>query len=121
VTFFLFPPTGLNDYRRTDRAKFHASLEDGILLSPDLHYDAANGTCVELSSAILEALAISAPKRLPLDYPRHTKSVRRSVEVCKIYDLEMTEFLFLVKIKKYVKIRLDDFPGLFFATLVCFM
>lgn len=52
-------------------------MEDGILLSPDLHFKAANGTCIDkLSSAVLEALAVSTPKSLPHDNPRPPKSVR---------------------------------------------
>lgn len=57
-----FHPPDHQDFRRTDWATFQASLEDGILLKPNLHDEVASDKCVdELFSALRDAMAVSLP------------------------------------------------------------
>ena len=78
---FFFPPDR-TDFRPIDWTTFQASLEDGILLNPDLHDEVAHNTCVDkLSSAILEAFAVSTPKSRPHDNPRSPKPARIEEEI----------------------------------------
>jgi hypothetical protein len=54
-----------------DWVKFQTHLEDQIPLDPELRDGMAIDTCVEnFSSAVLEALAASTPKRRPRANPR---------------------------------------------------
>ena len=59
------------DFSRTDWANFQTQLEELIQFYPELHNEMAIDTCIEnFSSAILKALAASAPKRRPRDNPQ---------------------------------------------------
>jgi hypothetical protein len=58
------------DFRRTDRVKFQACLEDRLPSTPKLSSGVEIDTCVEgVSSALTEALVASAPRRRPRDDP----------------------------------------------------
>ena len=63
-----FHPPDHQDFRSTDWATFQASLEDGILLKPDLHDEVANDTCVD---ELFSALGSFPPKRRLCDNLRH--------------------------------------------------
>jgi hypothetical protein len=80
-SFFLNLPDR-PDFRRTDWVKFQACLENSLPPTPKLRSGMQIDTCVEeVSSAITEALAASAPRRRPRDDPRPQIPARIQVEI----------------------------------------
>jgi hypothetical protein len=71
------------DFRRTDWVKFQACLEDRLPSTPKLRSGVEIDTCVEeVSSAITEALAASAPRRRLRDDPRPPIPARVQDDIC---------------------------------------
>jgi hypothetical protein len=59
------------DFSCTDWTKSQTYLEDQVPFDPDLHNEMDIDTCVlNISGAVLQALAVSTPKYRPRDHPR---------------------------------------------------